>query len=90
MRRLSTDIGMKQLEATPILCDNQFTIAIAKNPTHHGRTQHIDIKFHYICELIIDKDIVLQYCSTAEQTADILTKAVNIQRFNYLRKKLGV
>ena len=90
MRRLLNDIGMKQLEATPILCDNQFTIAIAKNPTHHGRTQHIDIKFHYIRELIVDEDIVLQYCSIAEQTANILTKAVSIHRFNYLRKKLGV
>ena len=82
MRRLSTDIGMKQLEATPILCDNQSTIAIAKNPTHYGRSKHIDIKFHYIRELIVDEDIVLQYCSTAEQITDILTKAVNIHRFN--------
>ena len=90
MRRLLADVGMKQLDATPIMCDNQSTIAIEKNPTHHGGTKHIDIKFHYIRELIADEDIGLQYCSTAEQTADILTKAVSIQRFSYLREKLGI
>ena len=66
MRRLSTDIGMKQLEATPIMCDNQSTIAITKNPTHHGCTKYIDIKFPYIHELIADEDIVLQYCNIAK------------------------
>ena len=90
IRRLLADVGMKQLEANPIMCDNQSTIAIAKNPTHHGRTKHSNIKFHYIRELITYEDIVLQYCSIAEQTANILTKAVSIHRFNYLRKKLGV
>ena len=47
LRRLLADVGMNQSEPTPILCDNQSTIAIANNPTHHGRTKHIDTKFHY-------------------------------------------
>ena len=48
LRSLLADMGKEKLEATPIQCDNKSTISIVKNPTHHGRTKHIDIKFHYI------------------------------------------
>lgn len=90
MRRLLADMGKIQDEATPIFCDNKSTISIANNPIHHGRTKHIDIRFHFIRELITDGSITLQYCATDQQVADIFTKALSIYKFKELRSKLGV
>jgi hypothetical protein len=43
LRKLMADVGLVQVGATTIMCDNQGCIALAKNPTHHSRTKHIDI-----------------------------------------------
>lgn len=48
IRRLLEDLKENQLEATVIYCDNKSAIAIAKNPALHGRTKHIDTRFHFI------------------------------------------
>ena len=90
LKRILTEMGMDQTKAIPITCDNNSTISIARNPIHHGRMKHIDIRFHFIRELSSDGPINLQYCSSTEWTADILTKALSIQKFNYLSGKLGV
>ena len=51
LRVLLDDMGFKQDNAITIFEDNQGAIALAKNPTHHSRTKHIDIKYHYVCLL---------------------------------------
>ena len=42
----------------------------------HARTKHIDIRYHYIRELVADKTLVLEYCPTTEMAADLMTKAL--------------
>ena len=64
LRRLIADFNQEQREATHIYCDNKSTISIARNPTHHGRTKHIDIRFHFIWNLISTSSIALIYCTT--------------------------
>ena len=54
--------------------DNQPAINIAENRLTSQRTKHIDIKYHFIREAIVDGIIKLQYIPTAEQLADLLTK----------------
>ena len=68
---------------TPILIkeDNQGTIAVARNPVSHSRTKHIDIKFHYVREALVDGIIDLIYCPTEQMTADMLTKPLAHQQF---------
>ncbi|XP_071700490.1 uncharacterized protein [Rutidosis leptorrhynchoides] len=90
LRRILEDMGEKQNEATQIFCDNKSAIAIAKNPVFHGRTKHIDIKYHFLRESYAKKDIELKYCKTEEQIADIFTKALPRPKFEYLRNRLGV
>jgi hypothetical protein len=50
LRKLMTDVGLAQHGTTSSMCDNQGCIALAKNPTHHSRTKHIDIQHHFIRE----------------------------------------
>ena len=54
LRRILEDIKEKQNEATDLLCDNKYAIAIAKNYVFHSRTRHIVVKYHFIKEAILD------------------------------------
>ena len=63
---------------------------MAKNPAFHGGTKHIDIRFHFIHELVAKRQIILKFCNTKQQAADIFTKALPCQKHNYFRSLLGV
>jgi hypothetical protein len=73
-----------------LLIDNKSAINLAKNPIAHGRSKHIEIRFHYIREQVSKGKLELAYCNTKEQLADILTKPLKIQRFEELRKALSI
>ncbi|KZV20007.1 beta-glucosidase 11-like [Dorcoceras hygrometricum] len=90
MRKLLLDLGMKQEGATEIHSDSSSAIAMTKNPVFHGRAKHIEIKHHFIRELVAKKEISLKFCRTDDQIADIFTKALSYSRFSYLRSKLGM
>lgn len=80
------DCEMRTNDETIIWCDNKSTIAIAKNPLHHGRTKHIDIKFHFIRSLIDNGTIAVKHCTTNEQHADLLTKALTVKKHDMLKR----
>lgn len=75
-------------ETTTIFEDNQGCIALAKNPVHHERTKHIDIKWHFIREKVNDGTVVLKYLPTNAQAADCLTKNLQGEQFRLHRKQL--
>ena len=56
--------------------DNEGAIALANNPLNSARTKHIDVRFHFIRELVRSKTISVKYVPTKEQHAHILTKAL--------------
>ncbi|CAN6720242.1 unnamed protein product [Malus baccata var. baccata] len=89
LRFMLTDFGEEQVEATPLLCDNTYAIAMSKNPVFHQKTRHINRKYHFIRDAIQDGTIELHYCRTEEQLADMFTKALPKDRFEYLRDALG-
>jgi hypothetical protein len=59
-----------------ILADNQGAIKLSKNPQHHNRTKHIDVRYHFIRKSCQDGLIELAYIPTTEMVADILTKSL--------------
>jgi hypothetical protein len=59
-----------------ILVDNQGAIKLSKNPQHHNRTKHIDIKYHFVRDSYQKGLIELIHIPTSEMVADILTKAL--------------
>ncbi|GAA0151769.1 hypothetical protein LIER_10418 [Lithospermum erythrorhizon] len=71
-------------------CDNMSAINISKNPMQHIRTKHIDIRHHFIRELVGDKVITLEHVSIDKQLADIFTKLLDVAQFEFLRSSLGL
>ncbi|GAV78046.1 hypothetical protein CFOL_v3_21514 [Cephalotus follicularis] len=74
----------------PIKCDNTSSICLSKNPVHHSRAKHIDIRHHFIRDHIEKEDVTLTYIPTQEQIADIFTKPFDESTFPHLRRELGL
>jgi transposase InsO family protein len=74
LRAILKELGFEQQKSTVLLQDNQGAICLSKNPGNHKRTKHIDIRHHYIRDLVSDGIIIPQYVSTEFMEADVLTK----------------
>ena len=68
-------------ETIDLFEDNQGAIAIAEYPISGGRTKHIDVRYHFIRELVERKVLNIQYTESSNQHADILTKPVGLEAF---------
>ena len=86
LKHLFKELGFPQ-NAVTIKGDNRGSIRLAENPILHGRCKHIDIKHHFIREKVKSKDILLEWISTSEMAADIMTKPLGPQKFLQVRKK---
>ncbi|KAJ9541724.1 hypothetical protein OSB04_028230 [Centaurea solstitialis] len=89
MRNRLLDYGF-QLSKIPICCDNTSAIAIANNPVLHSNTKHIEIRYHFIKDHVMNGDVELHFVPTEYQLADIFTKPVDEKRFNQLISELGM
>ena len=85
-------IGMKTKikDLVVIYCDNTSAINLSKNLVMHTKTKHIAIKYHFLRELVQDKEVRLENVNTKELVADIFTKLLPKDAFLYLRGKLGI
>ena len=90
MKQTLQDVHVQFEDPILILCDNTSAISISKNPVMHSKTKHIPIKYHFVREQVLGKIIKLDYIGTKDQVADILTKPLPKEAFEYLRQKLGV
>src|SRR5579875_989961 len=90
LRQLLADVGFVQMGATSIMCDNQGCIALANDPKHHSRTNHIDVQHHFIREKLEDGEVSLWYCPTEDMVADVLTKALAKMRHEKLTRAIGL
>lgn len=80
--------GYISIESVIIFYDNSSSIFITKNQAMHGITNHMDIKFHFLKDLVADGSIKLEFWSTNLQLADICTTALPNQKFIHLRSML--
>jgi hypothetical protein len=72
------------------MCDNTSAINISKNLVQHSKTKHIPIKYHFLREQVQDQVVKLEYVPSKEKIADIFTKPLPRESFEYLRQRLGV
>ncbi|CAL1382198.1 unnamed protein product [Linum trigynum] len=90
LRKLLKELNMTQEESTKIFVDNKSALALAKNPVFHDRSKHIDTRYHFLRECVVQKEVALKYVKTEDQIADIFTKPLKQDVFVKLRTLLGV
>jgi len=90
MMQILKDIKVIYDEPIPIFCDNTSDINISKNLVMYSRTKHISIRYHFLREKVAENEVKLEYVPTKDQVADIFTKALPKDTFQYLQEKLGV
>ncbi|GKA87714.1 hypothetical protein Tco_0809478, partial [Tanacetum coccineum] len=79
-----------RLDDVPIMCDNKDAIDISKNPVQHSRTRHIKIRHQFLRDNVQKGHISIEKVSSVDNIADILTKPLKRESFNYLRLGLGM
>ncbi|PWA44879.1 hypothetical protein CTI12_AA522760 [Artemisia annua] len=89
MKSQLSDYGI-HYKSVPIFCDNTSAIAISNNPVLHQRTKHIDIRYHFIRDHIMNGEIELHFIPTKYQLADIFTKPLDEPTFTRLKAELGM
>ena len=85
MKQILADYGIIQ-DTLVVYCENTSAINISKNLVQHSRTKHIDIRHHFIRELVENKTVVIEHVTTKNQLADIFTKTLDSSKFISLRK----
>jgi len=90
LRKLLADLSGHQVDVTVIFCDNQSCVKLSENSVFHDRSKHIDMKYHYIRDIVQKGGVKLQYVSTEAQGGDIFTKPLARVKFAYFQERLGV
>ena len=73
-----------------LYCDNTSVINISKKHVMHTKTKYSAIKYHYLRDLVQNKEVRMEYVNTKEKIVDIFTKYLPKDAHEYLRGKLGV
>jgi len=90
LKGILQELGVESCECIDIMCDNSSAIKLSKNPVMHRRTKHIDVRYHYLRDLVNEGAMRLLFCGTEDQVADIMTKPIKLDQFEKLREMLGV
>ena len=70
--------------------NNQAASAFSQNPAEHVRIKHVDIRYHFVREVVEKGLIELKYCSSCDMIADVLTKPLSAGQFKKLRFAMGL
>ncbi|CAI7816500.1 unnamed protein product [Closterium sp. NIES-53] len=79
-RHLLAELGEEQQGPTPLYCDSQGAIDLAKNPVLHGLTKHMRVNWHWTRSMVTAGEVELRYVKTTGQPADMMTKRLVEQR----------
>ncbi|GKC09550.1 hypothetical protein Tco_1001160 [Tanacetum coccineum] len=89
MRSQLTDYGF-QFNKIPLYCEKKSAIALCCNNVQYSRAKHIDVRYHFIKEHVKNGIVELYFVQAEYQLADIFTKPLPRERFNFLIEKLGM
>ncbi|GKB05365.1 ribonuclease H-like domain, reverse transcriptase, RNA-dependent DNA polymerase [Tanacetum coccineum] len=90
LANLVKELTGQDVEPITLFVDNKSAIALMKNPVFHGRSKHINIRFHFIRECVEQGKIIVEHVNTKDQRADLFTKALALVKFIEMRNKLGL
>jgi len=89
LRGLVSDLGLIQ-DVTIVFCDSQSAIHFTKNQMYHERTKHIDVRRHFVRDIVADGKVVVKKISIAHNPADMLTKSVPTSKFKHCLDLVGI
>ena len=84
------EVDKDALDPITVHCDSMATLTYAKDSKYHGRTKHIDIRYHYIRDIVAHNEVVLKHISTSLMIADPLTKPIRRDVFQAHVRSLGL
>ena len=76
-------MGLQQ-KSTTVYCDSQGAVHLTKNQMFHERTKHINIRAHFIGDVVVEGSITVQKIPTVENPADMMTKPIWVVKFKHL------
>lgn len=90
LRRLLLELGFENAAKISMHVDNRGAECLANDPVYHSRTKHIDIRYHFIRDVVSRGEINIEHVSTHDMVADILTKALPRQLHYEFCDKIGL
>ncbi|XP_071734160.1 secreted RxLR effector protein 161-like [Rutidosis leptorrhynchoides] len=87
---IAATMAAQEYYVVKLKCDNESAIKLASNPVFHARTKHIEMRYHFIREMVLSGEIELANVRTNAQVADIFTKALMKTKFMEFREALGI
>jgi hypothetical protein len=90
LRQLLHGLDLLSPSSTPLYCDNDAASLLTEDHMWHSRVKHIRVKYHYIRDQVSDGEISIARIKSADNTADIFTKALGRSDFTRLRQYLGL
>ena len=90
LKRLLAELGHEQKGGVPMFVDNQSAIALAQNACLHGRTKHMQVRWHFIREMVEAGEVALRWCPTLQQAVDVLTKPLPEEGHKTCMKLMGM
>ena len=70
--------------------DNQSALSVTKNPEHHGRMKHLDLRFYWLRDVVADGQIAVHYMPTDTMPADVMTKSLSRVKVQDMCSMLGL
>src|SRR5260221_14652620 len=76
MRNILSEFAYCTQEASTLKMDNQNAITVSKNPEHHGRMKHLDLRLYWLRDEVEHGMLNSDFIPTGDMIADCLTKSV--------------
>ena len=89
MKNFLQELGHKQ-EKYNMFCDNQSAIHLAKNSSFHSRTKHIDVRYHWIREVVSSKLLQLEKIHTNQNSLYMMTKVLPKEKLQVCNEVAGM
>ena len=89
MKKFLNELGFQQ-DRYELFCDSQSAIHLGKNSSFHSRSKHIDVRYHWIQDVLEKKLLQLEKIHTDENGSDMLTKTLPREKFEFCRLATGM
>ena len=92
LKKFVDDLKINNIATNPVTidCDSQAAIFFFKDAKYHSKLKHIEIKYHFIRDVLVKKKVVIQYISTHNMITNPLTKALIRDVFTSNARSLGL